>query len=49
VIKTTLYWYRERQVDQWSRIKDPEVNPHTYGHLNFDKDPNPYSGKKENI
>jgi hypothetical protein len=37
VITSVRYWYRDRQVDQWNRIEDPEMNPHTYGHWIFYK------------
>jgi len=50
VIKTVVWcWYSDRQEDKWNRIEDPEMNPHNYGHLIFDKGAKPIQWQKDSI
>ena len=49
VLKAAWYCYRNKHVAQWNGTEDPEMSPHVYGHLIFDKGAVNIKWKKDSL
>lgn len=48
-MKTLWYWHKDKHIDQWNRIENPEIDQHMCGQLFFSKDDEVIKWEKDNL
>ena len=46
ITKTAWYWHKNRHIDQWNRVKSPDMDLQLYGQIIFIKTRKNIHGKK---